>query len=97
MPIAKDVELIEIYKKLNFKFMVEEEYFDLVMYPIREVFLSGIAITEENKRILPVRIFKNIQFNNNEKYRITECNIESQGKYIIMSLDMQFTGFYRLL
>ena len=95
MPIVKDIELIETYKKLTFKFMVEEEYFDLVMYPISEAFLSGTIITEGNKRILPVRIFKNIQFDNDEKYRITECNIESQGKYIIMSLDMQFTGYYK--
>jgi len=92
MPVAKDIELIEIYKNLNFRFRVEEEYYDLIMNPINEAFQGGIIITEDNKRILPVRIFKNIQFSNGEEYKITECNIEYQSGYIIMSLDIRFTG-----
>ena len=95
MPIGKDIQLIQIDKNLYFEFMVEEEYYDLIINPIYEAFQSGTIITDDNKRILPVRIFTRIDFRNNARYRINEWNITSQNEYIIIRLNMALVEYHK--
>ena len=93
MPIVKDIQLIEFKKILNFEFMVEIACYDIIMSPVTEAFQSHTIITDDNKRILPAKIFNRIQFFKGEGYRITGGDITLKDDYIIQRLEMSMVEY----
>ena len=88
---SKEVQLIEINRTLYFKVAAEGEYYESVLYPIYEAFLSGTTIYEGNKKLLTETVFRQITFSQGETYRIVNCIIGNIGKYVVLEFEMRLT------
>lgn len=100
MSKKKDIELMKVrididyedkfcLNHFNFRFKIGKEYYSLIINSIDNAFRSGIIIENYNKKMLPSKIRYHLKFDNDKGYKITECNIEYQNGYIIMSLEMK--------
>jgi len=70
-----NIILEQVQIEYRFDFIIEEKDWDLIIKPVKQLFLNAEIIDNSNKKILPKDILKYLSFKNNERYMITVHNI----------------------
>ena len=92
------IELIQIDCSMCFEIRFKADIRDFeITNAIFDRFKSGSIITNENKKILPTKVYKRLDFRHGERYRVNSCNLSCSfpNGYIGLDLEFRLTEYYK--
>lgn len=91
----KPIKIImkEIQKNISLEFLIEDTYETINI--IDDTFKEGTMLTNENKKMLPAKIYKEIDFRHGERYRLSSYMLSLSGRYLVVEIDLRFVGYYK--
>ena len=93
-----NIELVKIDCSICFEIRFKEDVgHPEITSAIFDKFKAGAIITKDNKKLLPTKIYKRLDFRHGERYRVNSCNLSCTFPmgYIGVDLEFRLTEYYK--